>query len=785
MKKLYSGVAALAIMASASNAFAANIAADANSGEVAEAAAGEAAEIVVTAGPVTYAQSDVTPQMIERQATIASVNTVINELPGVFISEADAFGSADWVTNITIRGFSTNDGHVGTTIDGLPNGGSAYGGGSKANRYLDVQNLKTVAVSQGTADISSLTVESLGGTLDYQTSDPEMDRRYRFSVAAGDFGGRKIYGRVDTGEFAPGTRAWISASSSRVKDWVAQSDTTSRDHIAAKLTSDLGKVKLTGYVSFDDANEGEYGSVSLASFKQNPDFDGLTANWTGIPYLDQNFRSGSRALRKNLFGYLRAQADLGEVKLNAAVYGHKMTGRGDWIPPYLVDVKDDGAGNPNSEFLGGSTVFGGSALGQIYYVTPTGATAALIDGCVGQAGIEAKYAPNCYAAGSTPVMSYRHTHYKNRRLGAAADVMWERDFGSFTNLMRAGLWYENGDSSTVRDWHKVTDARVSYLFNATPYYVQYANDFALDQFVYYVDNAATFGNLTARVGAKQFQIDQSRTPVVGGNPATSMNYHSKVLLSGGLNYRPLEGLEVFAGYAENFAALKRGLLDQREDVRREVKPETADSIEGGIRYSNSRFNGSITVYDIKFSNRVISIASNFVTGIDYLSQVESVWYNVGGVKSSGVEVAAAYRLTPELQLSGSYSYNRAKYLGTGDAARDAAAKIVPGVQVYNTPKHMAVGSLDYKVEMFKAGISSKYVSSRFIDKSGTDSSGSFVLTNAYVGVELDNIVPEMKGLDLTVTVNNLTNERYLAGADGGSAFLGAPRTVMASLTLDF
>lgn len=782
MKKLAYGVAAIAILASTSTAYA-------NTADAADAveadAATEAGEIVVTAAPVTYAQSDVSPQMIERQAAIASVNTVINELPGVFISEADAFGSSDWVTNITIRGFSSNDGHIGTTIDGMSNGGSGYGGGSKANRYLDVLNLKTVSVSQGTADISSRTVESLGGTLDYQTSDPEADRRYRFTVAAGDFGGRKIYGRVDTGEFATGTRAWISASSSRVKDWIAQSDTTSRDHIAAKLTSDLGNVKLTGYVSYDDANEGEYGSVSLAGFKQNPDFDGLTANWTGIPYIDQNFRSGSRALRKNLFGYLRTQAELGEIKLNASFYGHKMTGRGDWIPPYLVDVKNDGTGSPNSEFLGGSTVYGGSLLGQIFYVTPTGATATLIEGCVGQAGIDAKYAPNCYAPGSTPVMSYRNTHYKNRRLGAIADLTWERDFGSFTNVMRAGLWYENGKSSTIRDWHKVTDARVSYLFNNTPYWVQYERDYSLDQFVYYVDNAATFGNLTARFGAKQYRIDQTRTGVVGDTVNNGMNYNSKLLLSGGLNYRAMDGLEIFAGYAENFAAISRGLLEQNEEVRREVKPETADSIEGGIRYSNNRFSGSITLYDINFNNRVVSIASNFVTGIDYLSQVESVWYNVGGVKSRGVEVAASYRVTPELQVSTAYSYNRAKYQGTGDAVRDAAAGITPGVQVYNTPKHMLVGSVDYKGELFKAGISSKYVSSRFIDKEGLSPSGSFVLTNAYIGVELEQIVPQMKGLDLTVTVNNLTNERYLAGADGGSAFLGSPRTVMAALTLDF
>ena len=46
-------------------------------------------------------------------------------------------------------------------------------------------NLKTVIVSQGTADISSRSNEALGGTLDYVTSDPLADQRVRFTLAAG------------------------------------------------------------------------------------------------------------------------------------------------------------------------------------------------------------------------------------------------------------------------------------------------------------------------------------------------------------------------------------------------------------------------------------------------------------------------------------------------------------------------------------------------------------------------------------------------------------------------
>ncbi|MGE4410282.1 MAG: TonB-dependent receptor [Sphingobium sp.] len=789
MRTLQTGAAlavlAVAIMGSSVNVHAAEGPADAPADAADEAIAADS--IVVTGTATTYSNTQVTAPMLSRQSALTSVNDVLNELPGVLVTEGDSFGSADWATSITIRGFTSNGGtqQIGSTIDDIPNGGSSYGGGSRANRYLDVLNLGTIQVSQGTSDIASRSNEALGGTLNYVTSDPEQEQRLRFTVAGGDFSAKKFYVRYDTGEIAPGTYAWISGSSSRVHDWIDGSGHTRRDHVAGKFISDLGNVDLTGYVSYDDADESEYASVSKAGFLNNPNQDGLVGNWTGIPVLDQNYRSGSRALRKNLLGYLKAKIDLGEVKLALSGYGHKMRGRGDWLPPYLVDVTNDGAGEPNSEYLGGSTVYGGSALGKIYYVTPTGATAPLLSDC--DSTTSDVYQPACYASGSIPVMSYRHTHYRNRRVGFMADVNWTHDLGGATNLLRAGIWYENGKSKSIRDWHKISNALVGYAYDGQPYYVQYATDYGVDEFTYYAEDALTFGPVTARVGVKQYFLTQDRQGLLTGNTTyTKLTYHSDPLLSVGLNYTtPIDGLEIFGGFSQNFAAVGKGLLDAGKDAIKAVKPETADNIEVGARYTGSNLQASFTFFDISFDNRIANIASNLVTGIDYLSETDSVYLNVGGVHSYGVEAALSYRVTPQLTLSGSYTYNRAKYRGTGDTNQDADIGIVPGKQVFNTPKNMYVLSADWKGDIIKAGIATKFVGDRFIDTKGSAVADSFVLTNAYVGASLRGISDLLKNADLTVTVTNLTDERYMAGADGGSAFLGSPRTVTAALTFDF
>ncbi|MFT4788063.1 MAG: iron complex outermembrane receptor protein, partial [Paraglaciecola sp.] len=120
--------------------------------------------ITVVGKSVSYANTQTSDEMAKQQSTLTSVLAVIDNLPGVLINEGDTFGSDDWSTTVSIRGFqlSLDEQQIGITIDGISNGNSNYGGGAKANRYIDTENLGTVEVSQGTGDIASRSNEALG-----------------------------------------------------------------------------------------------------------------------------------------------------------------------------------------------------------------------------------------------------------------------------------------------------------------------------------------------------------------------------------------------------------------------------------------------------------------------------------------------------------------------------------------------------------------------------------------------------------------------------------------------
>ena len=766
-------------------------------------------EIVVIGQGRTYSSNATTEGMSLQQAPITSVVDQIDNLPGVLVSEGDAFGSDDWSTTISLRGFQTNlsEQQIGTTIDGLPNGNSGYGGGAKANRYIDSPNLGGVEVSQGTADIASRSLEALGGTLNFRTNDPEEEQRMRLMVAAGSFKSQKYYGRFDTGEVLPGTFAYMSVSHQENTDWVNQAGTSYRDHAAGKFISHQGTTDITGYVSYDDTHELNYQSISPAEFAIDPAWDRLTAEWGPNAYVNQLYRPAWGTLRKNIFGYLKADSKLTDnLEVTGAVYGHKLSGRGDWVPPYIVSLADD-AGGPESELLvqrhGGApypwVVFPGPTPAQnvtstsITFVDANGVALSPDPTCASSitfpyGGASSFFDPACYPSNAIPLQSYRHTHYQQHRYGFTGDFTWNMDLGAFDNTLRGGVWYEHNMRSESRDWHQLIDATVGPNYDYTAYWVQYSREYPYNTFMYYAEDSVNVGPVTARFGVKQFLIDLERHDLFGDTPNVSLNSDSDLLLSGGLTWAlPIDGLEAFAGYSENFSAIKDGILEAGSTAISDIKPETARNIDYGMRFKYSNFVGSVTGYNIKFDNRVTFVPATIGSGApDYLFESAGAYTNIGGIKSTGVEVAGTWRFNDNLSLYGSFTKNNSKYVGTGDAAGDAALGIYVGNKVRGALDKAFVASADWNSGPYFAGFSYKWVGAIWLDEANTTQLDSFGVGDFYAGVHGDGISDMLKGVDMRVVVNNMFDASYQAGVVGdGTAYIGAPRAFVFTVTADF
>jgi iron complex outermembrane recepter protein len=753
--------------------------------------------VIVVGQQQTYSSAESTESMALQQAPVTSILAQIDNLPGVQVQEGDAFGFDDWSTGVAVRGFQNNLGEqqVGITIDGMPNGGSNYGGGAKANRYIDTQNAGAIEVSQGTADIASRTNDALGGTLNFTTQNPLDERRVRVSASLGDFDSQRFYGRYDSGLLADNvTKFWVSLSTQSATDHVNQSADNTRDHIAAKLQTEKFGIDWTSYISYDDTWENNYQRLfSPADFAANPNSDQLTAEWTGVPYIDQLYRKAWGTLRENLFFYVKGEKEVFDgFKVEAGVYRHDNDGRGDWVPQYVVNVGQ----------------YGTSTVPLVTFTDPAGTPLTPTPGCVSSitfpyGGAGPQYDPACFPANSIPVSSYRHTHYQKERTGAYADFEWQTPLGQIVdNTLRGGLWYEDTTRYEYRDWHKLIDSRVSADYDYTAYWVQYNREFPQSTFKWYLEDVVKVSNFSFRLGMKQFSNEIERVDNFAPNdPALNfkVSTDSDVLFSGGAAWTPsaVPGLEVFAGYAENFKAIPDTVLEVLAPGGT-PDPETSENSEVGVRYSGDRFRGSLVYFDSTFDNRLLAVANQTVNGIDYLEASNGGYINGGGIESSGFEASGEFRATDNLSFFASYTgISDANILGSGVVTQDAATGLtvldsngnivstVVGNQVPGIAKNMAVLSADYTEGNFFAGLSTKWVDDRFVDIGNTWTAEGYYDADLYAGISGAAISDDLSNLEFRLTVNNLFDGDWLAGISGGGAWISAPRTVVFTMTADF
>ena len=740
---------------------------------------------VVARREVVFSNAMTTEDMASAQTPLTSVLAVVDSLPGVSVQEGDTFGFDDWSTTISMRGFKVDldEQQLGITVDGMPNGDSNYGGGAKANRYIDAPNLGGALVTQGTADIGSRSNEALGGTLDFQTDDPRPNRSLSLQATRAAFDGQKHYLRLDTGRLPGDTHGWLSVSRQSATDWIDGSARNERTHVATKLRASLRGVELTGYASWDDTHEDNYQRLfSAQDFEADPDWDRLAGRWTGVPHLDQAYRPAWSTLRENAFAYVKGMRETRAWRFEAGTYYHGNTGRGDWPPPYLVNLVDDGD-RAETEHVGGRTVRGGVPGGLIYFVDPQGAALSPVSGCVssltfpyGGAGPEAD--PACHEASARAVQSYRHTHYDKTRGGAVVDVEWRASLPKgLESLLHAGVWLERTTRRESRDWHEIADTRIGPAFEHVPYWEQYAYRYPAETRKWYVEETVTAGRLRVNVGAKGHRVRIQRDDRFGETPDASADSDPGVLFSGGLTVQALPGLEAFAGFAENVKAFSDLLLERPASALARLKPERAKNVELGLRYARGRVSLAATWYDIAFKNRIVFVDSRDTSGPDFLEETQGVYRNAGGVASNGVELAGRTRLADSWEIYLAYTRNDSRYAEVGGDVAPLVGDIA-GNHVTGGPGDMLVASVGWRRGELGIGASHKVTGTRHVDLANRWRLPRYAKTDAYA--ETAWLLTGTWTLHARFTVNNLFDVAHLAGTAGNGAWLGAPRTVSAT-----
>jgi outer membrane receptor protein involved in Fe transport len=783
----------------------------------AEAEATGVQEVVVTGLRTTRSAVALDAQEIQKILPGASPLKAVQTLPGVLFRTADPWGNNEQNLSLFVHGFSTQQ--LGYTLDGIPLGDQQYGNynGLSVSRAVSSENVGRVTLSSGTGSLRVPSTSMLGGAIETFSRDPSDERTLHAALTLGSYKANRAFVRLDSGEFADGTRGYVSYLRQDQKAWDFNGH--QRGHqVNLKLVSEPGPGTLTFYADWQMKVEPNEDATAMGNQQTAaaqgyhpytrpfiyPDLQACTTTLTGgpgtpPPSQGNNFSNCfSAAQREDILSYVRYDLEpAAGVSWSNTAYYHYNFGRG------IV------AGPVNTAGLPG--------LFATYYPN-------LVVGTATSAGTLRNIVDLFGGSGN----AVRTTEYRINRGGLISNLTWE--IGD--HQIEAGGWFEHNEPAQHRVWYPMTAANN----DLSPYDVprgpkaltQYAAEFFVNDIQLHIqDQWRIVPQLLLQAGVKasiqdatgKFPINQRNLPTAAvpvQYPTGTIKTQEWFLPQAGLLWDATEHEQVFVNAQKNlrqfipygagsgfygFSPWSLGTQAAFELFKETVKPETSWTYEAGVRTRRAfdgplitGLDGQITLYKVAFNNRLLNIAP-----YNFINPAPAILANVGGVTTKGVDISGTVNFGPHFSVYNAISYNDSKY----DADYQSGTTIVNGVsqpvtvatagkQVPLTAKWLNKTVLRANWGNFEAQLSGDYVGKRPVTYLNDLSAKSSMLLGFQASYDFDLPADSLaRRARISLNVTNLTDEKGVntagvtSNSGGYTAFPIAPRMAFVTLEADF
>ncbi|QGZ38578.1 iron complex outermembrane receptor protein [Pseudoduganella flava] len=660
---------------------------------------------------------NITRADLQQAAPGTSPLKTLEKLPGVSFQSSDPFGSYEWSTRFSIRGFNQNQ--LGFTLDDVPLGDMSYGNnnGLHISRAISSENIGRVAVSQGAGALGTASTSNLGGTVQFITLGPANEQALSAAQTLGSDDTSRTFIRFDSGRFANGTKFYVSGTRMRAEKWKGAGP-QDQDQFNSKIEQPIGDHVLSAFFNYSDRREVDYQDLSLESARRlGMDWDNYYPDWQRAVNAAKGIYSGAvnnmddayylgQGLRKDKLGGATLDLNLGTAltaKLTA--YHHGNEGQGHWYTPY----------------------------------TPTSA--------------------------AVPI-SIRTTEYTISRNGALADVTW--DIGMHT--LNAGVWVERNKHELIRNFYAVTDGSYHNDFLHNPMETGFRQSFVTDTRQFYVQDTLALldGRLKVNAGFKSPKVDIDARTWSGDRADGSITAKKTFLPQVGVTYQLSQNDELFASGAKNMRSYQPGVNGPFSQTRAgyalsiaNLKPETSNTFDLGMRFKRNAVQGSVAVYYADFKDRQLGIAT--CAGIVGCA---GTVVNVGKVATRGIEALAVWKIAPSLSWFNTATYNDSQY--KSNYTDNGKLVATDGKQVVDAPKKMFNTELAYDANGYFARLGAKYTDKRYYTYLNDASVPSYWLANLAAGYKF-GAVAMLKDVTFQVNVTNLFDKSYF-GSIGTNGF---------------
>ncbi|WP_375600763.1 TonB-dependent receptor plug domain-containing protein, partial [Acetobacter tropicalis] len=206
--------------------------------------------------------SAVTRDYIAKQNPALNPMQLVQLLPGANVSDSDPLGMTGG--NMSVRGLT--DSQMGFTLEGFPindiGNFAVY-----PQEIVDAENLKTVRLAQGSADLDSPHISASGGVVDMYMIDPKKVMGGHVDMTYGSYNATRGFARFDTGYIGnTNLRAYFSYSQGRQDHWRGPG-WENKKHGEMKIVNDWGDGnRISLAVVGNSLKNNAYPSVTKASW---------------------------------------------------------------------------------------------------------------------------------------------------------------------------------------------------------------------------------------------------------------------------------------------------------------------------------------------------------------------------------------------------------------------------------------------------------------------------------------------------------------------------------------
>ncbi len=665
-------------------------------------------------------RSTVDTDFIAKQAPTSNAFELLRLAPGANVSTSDPYGLSPSV-NIAVRGLNSDE--VAYIVEGAPVNDIGYYAGYPS-QWVDSENIKSVSLQQGSADLDTPTVNAGGGLISIKLRDP-LDAPGGLATASyGSYHENHEFIRLDSGLIAgTGARGFVSFSNTEADNYRGPGRDY-RQHVDFKFADDWGDgnhIALAG--SYHDSILSSYPMPTLSNWS--------TYGRSGLNNYDAAFSPG----------------DTNYWKLHAQTWHDEQAS----LPTHLR-LTDTLAfeTTPYLEHGYGNSPYGTTLpTTGLYLGTQPISGAVNIPGAAdsqGQKLVLADYIGNQYRAGLTS--EFIATAGPNRLVaGWWYDYADDYDPQPFTPVSATGEPY----SIQGADMIKLPDGR--NLSAQEAHTREQAN-------VLFVGDTLSLlgGRLRIDVGLKYAMVNRDGTNSLPGSQYRVGLNSAQPLPRAALRYQITPKWQVFASVSTNFRSPTEYVLYDTYDVFGDLvtkgtsqRDEYSISEELGYRYQGRLLDGSVSLFNYNFTNRQVATLIDGVIGSSI---------NAGGQTSRGVD--AELGLTPIAHFR---PYVSAEYLHAtidNDFAVDGDYLPTAGKTAVRSPKVQAALGLDFDNGGVFADLDIKYVGSQYATFDDDEKIPSHTQADATLGVRLPDL-GFIRKPEARLNLINLTDAKFLSG----------------------